>query len=85
MRVRAPPTEYKTALRAKIHLKIHPEPPLETKIQKNTKNIHKSGVLVSFSYFFCILVSGEDSGCILGCILDFRGVLYSVGGAGTRK
>ena len=47
---------------------IHPEPPPETKIQKNTKNIQKSGVFVISSFFFCILVSGEDSGCILGCI-----------------
>ena len=29
-----------------------------------------------------ILVSGEDSGCILGLL---RGVLYSIGGAGDRN
>ena len=27
-------------------------------------------------FWFCVLVLGEDSGCILGCILGLRGVLY---------
>ena len=36
-----------------------------------------------FSYFFRILVSGEESKCILGCILGIRG--YSVRGAGDRN
>ena len=58
-----------------------PKPKYEKKYEK----YQKSGVFVIFSYIFCILVSGEDSGCILGCILDFRGVLYFAGGAGTRK
>ena len=31
------------------------------------------------------MVSGGDSGCILGCILGIRGVLYSVRGAGDRN
>ena len=65
--------------------KYTPESSPKTKIRKNTKNTQKSGVFVLFSYFFCILVSGEDSGYILGCILSLRGVLYFVGGAGTRK
>ena len=50
--------------------------------RKKYEKYTKIGVLVIFSYFF---VLGEDSGCILECILDFRGVLYFVGGAGTRK
>ena len=33
------------------------------------------------SLFYRVLVSGEDSGCILG----IRGALYSVRGAGDRK
>ena len=35
-------------------------------------------VFVYFSYVFRILVSGGGSGCILGCILEIKGVLYSV-------
>ena len=38
-----------------------------------------------FSYFFRTLVSGGDSGCILGCILWLGGALYSVGSAGNRN
>ena len=30
-------------------------------------------------------VSGEDSGCILGCILALRGASYFVGGGGDRN
>ena len=35
---------------------------------------------VIFIVFYRILVSGENSGYILGCILGLRGVLYSVAG-----
>ena len=43
---------------------------------QNTKNKKTA----DFLFFFCILVLGEDSGCILGRILG-----YSVGGPGVRK
>ena len=86
LRVPAPPTKYKTPLCAKIHPKIHPESSPETKIQKKYEKITKTpNFCIYFPYFFCILVSGEDSGCILGCIFALRGVLYFVGGARTRK
>ena len=52
---------------------------------QNTEKIRKNYENPQFSYFFRILVSGEDSGCILGCLLALGGVLYSVGGARTRK
>ena len=68
--------------------KLHPEPSPETKIRKKytKKYTQKSGVFVYFSYnFFRSLVSGEDSGCILGRLLGIRGVLYSVRGAGDRN
>ena len=77
-----PRAEHTTPLIPEIHPKIHPESSPRTKILK----IYGIwGVFVHFSYFFRILVSGEDSGCILGCILGIRGVLYSVRGAGDRR
>ena len=91
LRVRAPPTEYKTPLKSKTHPNIHPESSPETKLRKKyEKHTKIGGVFVIFSYFFCILHGfGRGFGvCLilnLGCVLDFRGVLYFVGGAGTRK
>ena len=58
------------------------------KNEKNTKIVQKSGKIRKlyknrgFSYIVRALVSGEDSGCILGCILGIRGALYSARGAG---
>ena len=57
-----------------------PRTPSRNQIRKKYEKCTKIGGFRIFSYFFCILVSGEDSGCILGCILGFRGVLYFVGG-----
>ena len=65
--------------------KYTPNPLPKPKYEKITKNIRKSGVIICFSWFFRILVSGEDSGCISGCILGIRGVLYSARGAGDRN
>ena len=54
---------------------------------KNTKIYKNRGFSyifrIFFVFFFRILVSGEDSGCILGCILDFgdqRGFIFCTGG-----
>ena len=55
---------------------------------QNTEKIRKkyeNPRFCTFFVFFSYLVSGRGSGCILGCILALRGVLYSVGGARTRK
>ena len=81
----APRTEYKTPLIPKIHPKIHPETPPETKIRKKYEKYTKTPDFRIFFVFFRTLVLGGDSGCILGCILGIRGVLYSVRGAGDRN
>ena len=57
-------------------------PSPETKIRKKFEKCTKIGEFRIFLYFFRSLVSGEESGCILGCI---RGVLYSARGAKNRK
>ena len=78
----------KPPLSAKIHPKIHPESslPKPKNTEKIRKKLRKPPIFVHFSYFFRRnLVSGGGSGCILGCILVLRGVLYSVGGARTRN
>ena len=48
------------------------------KYEQNYEKIRKPPIFVYFSYFFRILVSGRDSGCILGCILGSEGfcILY---------
>ena len=76
----APRAEYKTPLIPKTHPKIHPESSPECKIRINyTKSIRKSGVSVYFRIFF--VFSFRD----LGCILEIRGVVYSVRGTGDRN
>ena len=57
-----------------------PNPLPKPKYRKITKKLPKPPIFVHFRIFFRILVSGGDSGCILGCIWALRGVLYSVWG-----
>ena len=80
------PYRIQNPLIPKIHPKIHPESSPETKVRTNYEKYTKTPrFLYIFRNFFRILVSGGDSGCILGCILGIRGVLYSVRGTGDRK
>ena len=65
--------------------KYTPNPPPKPKYRKNTKNIRNWVIFVYFSYFFCISVLEGDLGCISGCILGFRGVLYFVWGTYDRN
>ena len=75
-----PHTKYKTPLNPKIHPEIHPKSLPKPKHRKDTKNIRNWVIFVYFSYFFCISVLEGDLGCISGCILGLRGVLYFVWG-----
>ena len=54
-----------------IHPKTHPESPPETKLRKKKAKKYENRI---FSVpFFRILVSGGESGCVLGCVLRIRG------------
>ena len=66
-----PPQNTKPLWAPKYTPKYTPNPLPKPKYRKNTKKLRKPPILVHFSYFFRMLVSGGGSGCILGVFWRF--------------